>query len=330
VASARNLVIGAFDVLLVIVALDVLDLGDGGPGLLAGLLGAGAVASTLVTTLAVRRTRLRPVLVAALAATAASCAVLGALTRPMFVFALLPAVGLCLSATDNLGRILLQRSTDPRAVGALFAGLGLLTGLGQLTGSAIAQILVSLSGVPAALVGVGALIGFILVASFAALRRADEAADVPVVDMALLAGMPMFAPLPTAILETVARAGRQLEVKAGTDVVVQGEAGDRFYAVRSGAFDVMMSGGLVRTAQRGGFFGEVALLAPVPRTATVTATVDGSLLAIDREDFLVAVTGHASAREVAVAHVRGLTLDGVDRRDLPEPSASPGEPDRPR
>ena len=49
VSSARNLIVGAFDVLLVVLALDVLDLGDGGPGYLSALVGAGALVSTFVT-----------------------------------------------------------------------------------------------------------------------------------------------------------------------------------------------------------------------------------------------------------------------------------------
>ena len=60
VASARNLIVGAFDVLLVIIAIEHLDLGDGGPGLLSALVGGGALLSAVVTTVVVRRSRLGP------------------------------------------------------------------------------------------------------------------------------------------------------------------------------------------------------------------------------------------------------------------------------
>jgi CRP-like cAMP-binding protein len=71
---------------------------------------------------------------------------------------------------------------------------------------------------------------------------------------------------------------------------------------------VVMQGEHVRFAERGGSFGEVALLANVPRTATITAVVDGELLAIDRGPFLAAVTGHDSSRQAAWGVMRGMRL----------------------
>ena len=82
-----------------------------------------------------------------------------------------------------------------------------------------------------------------------------------------------------------------------------------------------MSGEHIRVAERGSFFGEVALLADVPRTATVTARTDGELLALDRVPFLVAVTGSDTSRSAAWGVVRSLRLDA----DLP--AAEPAEPE---
>jgi CRP-like cAMP-binding protein len=121
----------------------------------------------------------------------------------------------------------------------------------------------------------------------------------------------MFAPLSPLALEAVARSGERVPVPAGEVVITEGDRGDRFYAVSSGEFDVVMKGTHIRVARRGSFFGEVALLADVPRTGTVTALGDGELLAVDRVPFLIAVTGSDTSRAAAwgVVQARGLGID---------------------
>jgi Major Facilitator Superfamily/Cyclic nucleotide-binding domain len=309
VSSARNLVIGAFDVLLVIVALKALDMNDSGPGLLSALVGAGAVASMLVATLVVRRGQLRHALVAGLVATGAMCIAFGSFLNAPVAYIVLPLVGMCLSLMENLSRMLLQRSTEPRSLGSLFACLGLVGGLAQVVGVGAAQGLMAVAGLEAALIGVGVILVVITIVSFRALREADSHADVPVVEMALLASIPMFAPLPAATLEMVARSAEYVKIDRGDEVIRQGESGDVFYAVVDGDFDIAMNGVLLRTAPRGDFFGEVALLSNVARTATVRARGDGELLAIHRDPFLLAVTGHEVSHSTALDYVVGLNLE---------------------
>jgi CRP-like cAMP-binding protein len=102
-------------------------------------------------------------------------------------------------------------------------------------------------------------------------------------------------------MEQVARKLIPLQVAAGTEVVRQGDVGDRFYIVESGEALVTVDGQEMRTLGPGRFFGEIALLRDVPRTATVSAATDLSLYALDREDFLSAVSGHAPSVRAAEA-----------------------------
>ena len=74
-----------------------------------------------------------------------------------------------------------------------------------------------------------------------------------------------------------------------------GEHGDCFYIVGDGELEIT-AGDLRTTADEGDYFGEIALLRDVPRTATVTALVDSHLYVLQRDDFLAVVTGHEAAR----------------------------------
>jgi CRP-like cAMP-binding protein len=115
----------------------------------------------------------------------------------------------------------------------------------------------------------------------------------------------MFAPLSIASKERVAANLTRVSVPAGEAVIRAGLAGDRFYIVREGTLDIDV-GGVNAAAHEGDYFGEIALLRDVPRTATVTAVAPSQLYALDRDAFLAAVTGHSAA------HASGQEL--VDAR----------------
>ena len=79
----------------------------------------------------------------------------------------------------------------------------------------------------------------------------------------------------------------------------QGAAGDRFYVIADGTPRSRSTALQTSTLGPGDFFGEIALLRDIPRTATVRAVDDLRLYALERDDFIAAVTGHAPSREAA-------------------------------
>jgi len=135
--------------------------------------------------------------------------------------------------------------------------------------------------------------------SFAGLRRIDHAAVVPERQLQLLTAIPMFAPLPHIDLERIGRQLDRIETPAGTELIRQGDVGDRFYVVDAGTFEIVRDGARIDTAEEGGYFGEIALLHDVPRTATVRAIADGAVWALDQEEFLATITGLPQAARAA-------------------------------
>jgi CRP-like cAMP-binding protein len=75
--------------------------------------------------------------------------------------------------------------------------------------------------------------------------------------------------------------------------VSQGEAGHHFYVIAEGRAAVEVDGAESRELGPGDGFGEIALLRDVPRTATVRAVEPLRLYAVERDEFIAAVTGHA-------------------------------------
>jgi CRP-like cAMP-binding protein len=86
--------------------------------------------------------------------------------------------------------------------------------------------------------------------------------------------------------------------------VREGEAGDRFYLVASGKARVSVNGHEVARLDEGDFFGEIALLRNVPRTATVAALTELELYALERDDFLSAVAANPESAVAAEGLVR--------------------------
>jgi CRP-like cAMP-binding protein len=114
----------------------------------------------------------------------------------------------------------------------------------------------------------------------------------------------MFAPLSVAAKEQVAKSLIRISHPAGREIISEGEAGDRFYIVARGHAAVTRNGKHLRECGPGDYFGEIALLRDVPRTATITAEDDLELYALERVAFIDAATGHAAGREAGEEIVR--------------------------
>jgi len=297
--GAQTLVAGALEVLLVVVALRLLDTGDSGVGWINAAVGIGGVLGVVAVAALAGRKRLAGDLGIGVLLWGIPLALVALWSNFVFVLFLFAVIGLANTLVDVVGMTLLQRSTPAEVLGRVFGVLESLI-LGTIAiGSLVTPGLVALLGLKTTLVVVGAFLPVLLVPLFPLLRRVDAAALVAFQPLELLRAIPMFALLPPLVLERLASLSVAVQVRAGSPVFTQGERGDRFYVVATGSAEVEIDGAEQRTLGPGDFFGEIALLRDVPRTATVRAVDELTLYSLERDDFIGAVTGHAPSREAA-------------------------------
>ncbi len=310
----QTFVRGMLNVLVVSLTLTTLGLGEGAVGFISGTFGAGVVLGALGATSMVGMRRLgRPI---ALALAVWGLPLIAIAVRPGVVVAVVAFVvsGIGNAVLDVAGFTQMQRVADDRVLGRVFGVfyVGILASTG--IGSIAAPALIHLIGIRGALAFGGALLPAVAVVIYPGLDRVDDYAFVPEAALSAVSAVPLFAPLAPTSLEKLARAALAETVPAGKAVVVQGERGDTFYLVVEGALEVNSDGRQLRMLGPGNFFGEIALLHDVPRTATVSAATDSSLLAIRRMDFLSAVLGNpesAKTVEEIVSSRVGASNEGV-------------------
>jgi MFS family permease len=214
---------------------------------------------------------------------------------------MLGLVGVGETLVEVAGPTLLQRSVPDSVLARVFGALEslLITMIG--VGGLLAPVLIEFLGIRGALIAVGALLPVLAAAFWSRLADLDRAHPVAAREVELLRPVPFFAPLPEPTLEQLAAALVPVEVPAGRTVFQRGDAGDRFYVIADGTVEVEVEPGQGKVLGPGDFFGEIALLRDIPRTATVTAQAGVGLYALERDDFIGALTGHAPSADAADA-----------------------------
>jgi CRP-like cAMP-binding protein len=101
----------------------------------------------------------------------------------------------------------------------------------------------------------------------------------------LLKGVPLFSKLKRKELEDVAHIADEIDLKAGKEMATEGDRGREFFVLLKGEAEVTKGGEKINTMKEGDFFGEIALVTKMPRTASVTATSDVDVLVITEQAF---------------------------------------------
>ena len=299
--GAQMLVGGLLNVLIVVAALDLLDLGDSGVGFLNSAVGIGGLLGALAAVALVGRRRLSSPFGFGIVLLGLPLALLGIFPDPPIALVLLAIVGVGNTIVDVAGLTLLQRSVADDVLARVFGVLESLIVATLGIGAILAPLLIVLLGIRGALIATGALLPVLAALFWRRLATVDAAAAAPGPELELLRSVPMFAPLPAATIEHLAGSLVPARFAAGSVIFRQADAGDRFYVVADGELEVSIDGRSARTLGPGDYFGEIALLRDVPRTATVTARSDVEAYALERDEFIGAVTGHAPSAEAADA-----------------------------
>ncbi|HYN64533.1 MAG TPA: cyclic nucleotide-binding domain-containing protein, partial [Candidatus Limnocylindrales bacterium] len=314
VLGAAAMLWGALDVFIVVLALDVLALGESGVGYLNAALGAGGLAGAALSLALIGRRGLSTPLGVGILLWSVPLAAIGLLSSTPAVIGLLVAAGLGRVVMDVAGRTLLQRVAHDHMLSRLF---GLLEGvhMGSLAiGSIAAPAMIALTGERGAFLVAGSVMLLAAALVWPVLRRLDAAAVARPRELALLRGIPMFAPLGQAAIERLAAGLVPVHAHLGSLVVRQGEPGQHFYIITHGRVAISIDGRHIRDEGPGESFGEIALLRNVPRTASVEALVTTELVALERRVFLEAVTGLPASSSAA---------EGLVEQHLNPPAPAP-------
>jgi MFS family permease len=308
--AAQTLVAGMLSVFLVVTALELLETGESGVGALTSAVGVGGLVGAVLAVALTARQRLGADLALGLVLFGGPLALVAAWPNPVVAFLLICLVGAGNTIVDVAAITLMQRTVPDEVLARVFGVLqGVLLGT-MAIGSLIAPALVEGLGLRPGLVVAGCLLPLVALLVFRSLSRLDRMAPAPGPELELLRADPIFAPLPEPVLEQLASSLVRVEQAAGEPILRRGDPGDRYYIVERGEVVVEPENRPAQVLGPAAGFGEIALLRDVPRTADVTARTDVTLLALERDDFIAAVTGHASSADAADAVIAGR-LDTV-------------------
>ncbi|HET7357216.1 MAG TPA: MFS transporter [Nocardioidaceae bacterium] len=298
VATAQTVVAGASAVFLVVMAVRILGTGPSGVGYLDSVTGVGAIVGGFFAISRASRRTLAQDMTAGVVLWSLPLVLVAAWASPVTAFAAAALLGFGNPLVDVNMFTIVQRLAPDEVMGRVFGALETCLIAGMAVGAVVMPFLIDGLGLRVALAVIGVLVALLAVGGLRRMRSLDRRLGRPE-GLPLLQAIGMFSPLAPPVLESLANRLVQVRAVAGEVVLREGQDSDRFYVIESGLVEVSQNGATLRQEGSGDFFGEIGLLRDVPRTATITAVEDTTLLALEREDFLAAVTGQRESRLAA-------------------------------
>ncbi|MFO1540125.1 MAG: cyclic nucleotide-binding domain-containing protein [Chloroflexota bacterium] len=291
----HSFVIGALVVLTTIIAFEVVRAGEAATAVLNAAVGIGGIVGVAAGGVLVLGRRVAPPFLGGVLLVCGGLVGLGTVAQlPGLVLAVL-AIALGSLIASVVGGTLYQRMVDDAVRGRMVAVLDWIWEVVYAAGALLVPTLVAVAGLGPVLVVCAAALLVTALAFLLVLGPWGTQPTGPDAVRAHLGRVPALAGLPPARLARAERRAQVLGVAAGPTVIAQGGVADRYYAIAAGTVEVTQvppDGGAARVLRRMGTdegFGEIGILAGSPRTATVTAVTDCTLVALDARDFLALV-----------------------------------------
>ena len=317
VDTVAGFVFGGLGVLTVILAVDRLG-GEASTGYLNAAVGVGGIVGALGSGAFVVRPGLRlPLVVGSLglAAGVVGLGLAGSLGPALAAMALASAGSLL---TEVVSTTIFQRIIPDAIRGRALGAIATISTLAYAAGSLVLPVAAGIVGLEPVLVASGVVVVVGVGIAAVLIGGAQDGGPRPQFRSAAarVAGLSVFAGVPEERLAAALAQAVEMEVRPGTVVVRQGDPADRFYVILAGAFGVDQLGSEgaaqihLRDLGPDDVFGELGLLTGAPRSATVSATSAGRLLALGAADFLALVASAAEVGPRLLALHRGGTLPG--------------------
>jgi hypothetical protein len=269
----------------------------GGGGEMAGVLGAaiglGGLLGILSVTASAGRSGLATRLAAASIAAGLPIAAMAGTSSSIVAVALLAVSGVGLGVAAVLGTVAIQRLASEETLARIFGIQESLRMAALAVGAVLATVSIDRLGLGLALVWLGS--GVTVAALTCTAWFVRSGADAPPPDPEIvdrIVAEPLFEPLGVRAVERLAEGAELRAWPAGANIITEGDVGHRYFLLMRGFVEVWSEGSWRRQLGPRDSFGEIALIEDRPRTATVRAETDVTVLTIERDRFLTAVTGH--------------------------------------
>jgi MFS family permease len=283
--SALTLATGAFWAYAIVLTSHIFHVGPEGLGLLCLIYAvAGILGGFVIDPLIVRLGTSLPFIVAAIGS-AIFTILFGLSPAGILPFVVFSLIGISDALVKVTASTLLQCAAPERLLGHLFGAFESVQRLTMIVGALTVGTAISILGARMSAVLYSAVGLALVVLCTPWLLKLSPLLDMRV----LLRRVPALDPVSFSSLDELARHVQLERVPKGTNIVREGDVGDRLYIVRRGSVDVLnqADGREVAVARLRMFdyFGETALLSDAPRNATVRASEPAELYTLTKSDF---------------------------------------------